>query len=130
MEYIRYRLEKSGGQPDLFSPEAMALVQQASFGVPRSINLICGSALLYAFADQVRSVGPEHVSQVVEDRSGLGGAGQKQPWERLEPGLNTGLNSGQETGSISKAAFSFIVQEPSGIIDAVSDRSRDSSRLR
>ncbi len=98
VEYIRYRLEKSGGQPDLFSPEAMALVQQASFGVPRSINLICGSALLYAFADQVRSVGPEHVSQVVEDRSGLGGAGQKQPWERLEPGLNTGLNSGQETG--------------------------------
>ena len=84
-DYIRHRLAKSGGQPDLFSPEAVALVQQASCGVPRAINLICGSALLYAFADQVRTVGPEHVSQVVEDKSGLGGAGQKQPWERLEP---------------------------------------------
>ncbi|MDO9632277.1 MAG: hypothetical protein Q7I92_10305, partial [Humidesulfovibrio sp.] len=85
VEYIRYRLTKSGGQPDLFSPEAIALVQQASVGVPRSINLICGSALLYAFADQQHTVSREHVAQVVEDKSGLGGAGQ-QPWERLAPG--------------------------------------------
>src|SRR6266446_4023680 len=40
------------------------------------------------------------------------------------------LNSGQETGSISTAAFSFIVQEPRGIIEVVSERSRFSSRFR
>ena len=94
VEYIRYRLEKSGGQPDLFSPEAMALVQQASFGVPRSINLICGSALLYAYADQQHNVSLEHVAQVVEDKSGLGGTGQKQPWERLDAGQDRGANAG------------------------------------
>ena len=32
------------------------------------------------------------------------------------------------TGNISAVAFSFIVQEPSGIIDVVSERSRASSR--
>ena len=37
------------------------------------------------------------------------------------------LNSGQETGNISAAALSFIVQEPSGIIECVSERSRASS---
>jgi hypothetical protein len=33
------------------------------------------------------------------------------------------------SANISAAAFSFIVHEPSGIIEAVSERSRDSSRL-
>ena len=38
-------------------------------------------------------------------------------------------NSGQVTGSISEAAFSFMVHEPKGIIEWQSERSRDSSRL-
>ena len=33
----------------------------------------------------------------------------------------------QVTGTISAVAFSFIVQEPSEIIECTSDRSRDSS---
>ena len=36
-------------------------------------------------------------------------------------------NCGQVTGTISAVAFSFIVQDPSAIIEWVSDRSRDSS---
>ena len=39
------------------------------------------------------------------------------------------LNSRQLTGIISVVALSFMVQEPSGIIAAVSERSRASSRL-
>ena len=35
---------------------------------------------------------------------------------------------GQVTGSISEVALSFIVHEPSGIIEVVSERSRASSR--
>ena len=35
--------------------------------------------------------------------------------------------SGQVTGNISAVAFSFMVQLPSGIIECVSERSRDSS---
>ena len=34
---------------------------------------------------------------------------------------------GQVTGNISDVAFSFIVQEPSGIIECASERSRLSS---
>ncbi len=33
-------------------------------------------------------------------------------------------------GNISAAALSFIVQEPNGIIEVVSDRSRDSNLFR
>ena len=39
-------------------------------------------------------------------------------------------NSGQLTGAISEAAFSFIVHDPSGIIEWTSEMSRFSSRLR
>ena len=39
-------------------------------------------------------------------------------------------NSGQVTGTISVEALSFIVQQPSGIIDVTSERSRDCSRCR
>ena len=39
-------------------------------------------------------------------------------------------NSGHVTGIISDVALSFIVHEPSGIIDCASERSRASSRLR
>ena len=39
------------------------------------------------------------------------------------------LKLGQLTGIISAAALSFIVQDPSGIMEVVSDRSRDSRRL-
>ena len=39
-------------------------------------------------------------------------------------------NSGQVTGSISAAALSFIVHEPSGIIDRSSAMSKSASRRR
>ena len=39
-------------------------------------------------------------------------------------------NSGHEMGNISAVAFNFIVHEPRGIIERVSERSRDSSRRR
>ena len=38
--------------------------------------------------------------------------------------------SGHEIGNISAVAFNFIVHEPSGIMEVVSERSRDSSFLR
>jgi hypothetical protein len=41
--------------------------------------------------------------------------------------MDLARTSGHVTGSISAAAFSFIVHEPSGIIEWQSDRSRDSS---
>ena len=71
-QYITYRLQKVGGSPDIFSQEAVELVHQASAGVPRAINLLCGGALLYAYADERRQVTEEDVAQVVEAKNGLG----------------------------------------------------------
>ena len=44
-------------------------------------------------------------------------------WSRGTKGCRL-ASSGQDTGSISLVAFSFIVQEPSAIMECASDRSR------
>ena len=51
----------------------------------------------------------------------------QEAWELGANGCSL-PNCGHVTGTISAVALSFIVHEPSGIIECVSDRSRDSSR--
>lgn len=70
--YIAFRLEKAGGRPDIFSSEAVDLIHKASGGIPRTINIICDTALVYAYADDEKNVYPFLIEQVIEDREGMG----------------------------------------------------------
>jgi general secretion pathway protein A len=70
--YVRHRVAIAGGRPDLFTPEALQLVHDSTGGVPRLINLVCDTALVYAFSDQRASVGIDTVENVVEDRGASG----------------------------------------------------------
>lgn len=69
--YIASRLTIVGGKPDIFDDGAVSLIYDASGGVPRLINTLCDSALVYAFADEVKSIGQEIVQQVIDDRGGM-----------------------------------------------------------
>jgi len=66
--YIASRLEKVGGDPDLFTQEAVDEIYRASNGTPRSINLLCDSALVYGFADELQKIDKDIVLQVLEDK--------------------------------------------------------------
>ncbi|MBU4262090.1 MAG: AAA family ATPase [Proteobacteria bacterium] len=66
--YIASRLEKVGGDPELFSPEAIDEIYRASNGTPRSINLLCDSALVYGFADELQKIDKDILLQVLEDK--------------------------------------------------------------
>ncbi|HVN44318.1 MAG TPA: AAA family ATPase [Steroidobacteraceae bacterium] len=70
--YIRHRLTVAGGRPDLFTPEAHVLVHSQSRGVPRIINQICDTALVYGFGEQVQTIGPKIIEQVSRDRGESG----------------------------------------------------------
>ncbi len=70
--YIAYRLEKAGGKPDIFSREAIDLIHQTSCGIPRTVNIICDTALVYAYADDLKTVDVSIIEQVIEDREGEG----------------------------------------------------------
>lgn len=68
--YIRHRLEIAGGDPALFKPEACQLVYHHSGGIPRLINLLCDTALVYGYAAGKQKIDVELVREVVQDKAG------------------------------------------------------------
>ncbi len=56
IEYIRYRLMRSGQTLDLFSNNSLTRIFQCTNGLPRKINMMCDTALTCAFADGLKSI--------------------------------------------------------------------------
>jgi len=70
--YVQHRLQVAGGRTDLLGPDAIELVHARTGGVPRLINQVCDTALVYGFADQRPQIDAELIGQVLRDR-GQGG---------------------------------------------------------
>lgn len=76
-QYIDHRVRTAGGTPGLFEPVACRFIHYQSGGVPRLINSICDTALVYGFAAGEQRIAAELVFDLVIERvaSGLFGAG-------------------------------------------------------
>ena len=70
--YIAYRLEKAGGNSSIFSTKAVELIYKTSKGIPRIINLICDTALVYGFGYEFKTIDAPVIEQVIKDKGGLG----------------------------------------------------------
>jgi general secretion pathway protein A len=70
--YIEHRLSVAGGSPGLIGFEACELVHTSTGGVPRLINQVCDTALVYGFAEQRSPIDTEIIELVLRDR-GEGG---------------------------------------------------------
>ncbi len=66
--YIQHRLVTAGAKNDIFTPAACRLIHQHSGGVPRLINLLCDTALVYGFADQRETIGADLVEEMIRER--------------------------------------------------------------
>jgi len=66
--YIQHRLVTAGATDDIFTPQACRLIHEYSGGVPRLINLLCDTALVYGFADQKKTVDVELVEEMINER--------------------------------------------------------------
>ncbi len=66
--YIRHRIKSVGGDPDLFEPVALRFIHHQSGGIPRLINVICDSALVYAYGERRKRIDVGLVHQVVQDK--------------------------------------------------------------
>jgi general secretion pathway protein A len=66
--YIAFRLKAVGAKRFLFTEEACALIATASGGIPRMINVLCDTALVYGFAGDKEFVGQDIVRQVIADK--------------------------------------------------------------
>jgi general secretion pathway protein A len=69
-QYIRHRLGVVGGDPALFSDGGCERIWRFSRGVPRLINIMCDTALVYGFAEQTKTIDPNLIDDVVRDRQG------------------------------------------------------------
>jgi general secretion pathway protein A len=67
-KYIAFRLQAVGSKRPLFTEEACALIAKASGGIPRMINVLCDTALVYGFAGDSMVVGQDIVRQVIADK--------------------------------------------------------------
>lgn len=67
--YIQHRLRVAGAESrEIFSEEAAARIAVHSGGVPRLVNLLCDSALVYGFAKGVSHIDEVIVDEVVADK--------------------------------------------------------------
>jgi len=70
--YIVFRLKKAGGDADTFSAKAIDAIFRASRGIPRTINLLCDSALVYGFADELSKIDTRTVEIVINELGIIG----------------------------------------------------------
>jgi general secretion pathway protein A len=71
-QYINFRLEAVGAEKELFTPAACALIAKASSCIPRTINILCDTALVYGYATDATHVTRELVELVIRDKKEYG----------------------------------------------------------
>ncbi len=71
-EYINFRLHAVGAQREFFSEEACQMIAAASGGIPRTINILCDTAMVYGFATGAKLITTELVKMVITDKQQYG----------------------------------------------------------
>ena len=113
-EYIQHRLQSAGcSRNDLLSREAMDLVYTTSKGIPRSINILCDAALVYAYADELSSVDLATMQQVIHDREAEGVVPEAAVWVDSTDHKKTERPAGSDFGSIDLERFTALEERVS-----------------
>ncbi len=69
--YVRHRVERAGGDTELFTERAIELIHNESGGVPRLINHVADNALLFAFGARAQRVDEQLVHDAVRETMNL-----------------------------------------------------------
>ena len=70
--YIDHRLSAVGSTNRLFSDQACNKIAEASRGIPRTINVLCDTALVYGFATNAETITVDLVRSVIENKDRFG----------------------------------------------------------
>jgi general secretion pathway protein A len=70
--YVWHRLRVAGGRVGTIMVEAINVAHEASGGIPRLINQLCDTALVYGYADRKSTIDDVMMQQVVQDRTAGG----------------------------------------------------------
>lgn len=91
--YIETRLSIAGCKRRIFTERAMDYLSEQSKGVPRVINIIADTALVYAFSAEELVVGVETVRNVVRDKTEFGVFGVASDDKAAQPLRSTSASS-------------------------------------
>lgn len=100
-QYIRHRLKVAGAQSlDIFSEEAVQAIYGYSRGIPRIINAICDTALVYGYADEAKIINKNQIEEVMKSKK-LGGI-PSQDSEEERPATDPLPAAGEENDKVQK----------------------------
>ena len=68
LQYIDFRIQVAGGDPELFDQKAKHLIVFLAKGLPRVINNLADMALVYAFGEGFKQVTKSIVLDVLRDK--------------------------------------------------------------
>jgi general secretion pathway protein A len=71
-EYIDFRLRAVGSHSELFTDDACKIIADTSRGIPRTINILCDTALVYGFAAGAETISRELVEIVIQNKAQFG----------------------------------------------------------
>lgn len=77
-KYINHRLHVAGRDDPLFTSAAIKFICVESQGVPRSINILCDTALVYGYSADAEKIDLKLVRKVVKDRHEYGVLGSQK----------------------------------------------------
>ena len=66
-EYLEHRLGVAGGATGIFAPDAVRLLHRYSGGTPRLVNILAHKALMLAYGEGLRRIGPQQVKAAAVD---------------------------------------------------------------
>lgn len=70
--YIQHRLTVAGRVKPLFTTEACTKIAEVSLGIPRSINILCDTALVYGYSADAKHVDLTLVNEMLRDKIEFG----------------------------------------------------------
>jgi general secretion pathway protein A len=71
-QYIHFRLNAVGSRARLFSDSACLKIAEASLGIPRVINILCDTALIYGFSIGAKRITDNVIGEVIDDKRNFG----------------------------------------------------------
>ncbi|MFU8814062.1 MAG: ExeA family protein [Pseudomonadales bacterium] len=66
--YIEHRLECAGAAAPIFDDDTFEMIWRGTGGVPRLINLVCDTALVYGYGEERATIGRDIIEQVLSDK--------------------------------------------------------------
>jgi general secretion pathway protein A len=72
LRYLEHRLRVAGGSTAIFTPTALKLLTWKARGIPRRLNILCHSALLFAYGRGASRVSFREARAAIREKQGRG----------------------------------------------------------